>query len=134
MVSITWLMIGKILAKDTSDTVCGSTLKIPKGYHRTQLKLQNGNRNIHNRSLSAWTWTMNHEENRIPKTIAEAVCNFTYCINLRKPNAIELDDQLLSMPIHQNVLVLNLVKPQNCYQASLISVAVGCTCVKSGNA
>uniref|UniRef100_A0A8C9S5K6 Interleukin-17A-like n=1 Tax=Scleropages formosus TaxID=113540 RepID=A0A8C9S5K6_SCLFO len=119
------------LSKASPQTVCGNTLKIPRGYHRAQPGLQNRNGDIHNRSLSAWTWTINHEENRIPKTITEAVCSFTYCINPKtNPDQIELDEKLISVPIHQTVLVLNLVKPLNGYQASFISISVGCICVK----
>uniref|UniRef100_A0A3P9L1H6 Uncharacterized protein n=1 Tax=Oryzias latipes TaxID=8090 RepID=A0A3P9L1H6_ORYLA len=46
-------------------------------------------------------------------------------MNLGQPK----DYSLNSVPIYQNILVLNHVKGSHCYTASYHLVAVGCTCV-----
>ncbi|XP_036398080.1 interleukin 17a/f2 [Megalops cyprinoides] len=125
-------LLGTSQAKDKARSICNTTLKIPWNYQAGRGDVQEGNGNIHNRSLSAWTWRVNYEENRIPKSISEAVCNFSYCTDPKSdPDKAELHDKLNSVPIHQEVLVLNLNKTLNCYQASYISVTVGCTCVRA---
>ncbi|XP_054471825.1 interleukin 17a/f2 [Anoplopoma fimbria] len=86
-----------------------------------------GNRNIHLRSLSPWSWRSSTVANRIPSTLWEADCSSNFCSS---PNEEQMDGHdLNSLPIYQNVLVLNRKDHGRCYVASYQSVAVGCTCV-----
>ncbi|XP_061089152.1 interleukin 17a/f2 [Conger conger] len=102
-------------------------------WYSTELhSLSKGNSNIHTRSLSAWTWRINFEENRIPKTISEAVCSSNYCIDPKSgPGWTQHDVKLNSVPISQNLLVLHFDKALDCYHASFIPVTLGCTCVRA---
>ncbi|XP_070765546.1 interleukin 17a/f2 [Enoplosus armatus] len=86
-----------------------------------------GNGNIHSRSLSPWSWRSSTVKNRIPSTLWEAECSFSFCSS-PKPGQ-KGRDNLNSVPIYQNVLVLNRQEGGRCYTASYRSVAVGCTCV-----
>ncbi|XP_042345924.1 interleukin 17a/f2 [Plectropomus leopardus] len=86
-----------------------------------------GNRDIHRRSLSPWSWRQSTVKDRIPSTIWEAECSNSFCIS---PHPEQTDGHNLnSVPIYQNVLVLNPQGGGGCYTASYHSVAVGCTCV-----
>ncbi|XP_035507844.1 interleukin 17a/f2 [Morone saxatilis] len=85
-----------------------------------------GNGNIHSRSLSAWSWRSTTVKNRIPSTLWEAECSSSFCSS---PNRQTDGHNLNSVPIYQNVLVLNRQDRGRCYTASYVSVAVGCTCV-----
>ncbi|KAJ8393036.1 hypothetical protein AAFF_G00069400 [Aldrovandia affinis] len=118
--------------KDKAETVHSTTLKIPHNYQVASPGVLEGNGNIHARSLSAWTWRVNFQENRIPKAIHEAVCSSSYCLHPKYGRARdEMNEELNSVPIHQELLVLHLNKTLNVYQASHLSVAVGCTCVRA---
>ncbi|XP_008286312.1 interleukin 17a/f2 [Stegastes partitus] len=89
--------------------------------------LSGGNGNIHSRSLSPWRWTSTTVKDRIPSTIWEAECISSFCSS---PNPGQTNRQdLTSVPIHQNILVLNRQDKGCHYTASYRSVAVGCTCV-----
>ncbi|XP_018548196.1 interleukin 17a/f2 [Lates calcarifer] len=86
-----------------------------------------GNGNIHSRSLSPWSWRSTTVKNRIPSTLWEAECSNSFCSS---PNPGPTDKHNLnSVPIYQNILVLNQQEGGRCYTASYQSVAVGCTCV-----
>uniref|UniRef100_A0A671UJT5 Uncharacterized protein n=1 Tax=Sparus aurata TaxID=8175 RepID=A0A671UJT5_SPAAU len=89
--------------------------------------LSEGNGNIHSRSLSAWSWRSSTVKNRIPSTLWEAECSSSFCSS---PNPGHKDGHNLnSVPVYQDVLVLNRQDGKRCYTASYQSVAVGCTCV-----
>ncbi|KAM8762984.1 interleukin 17a/f2 [Acanthopagrus schlegelii] len=93
------------------------------------LSLSEGNGNIHSRSLSPWSWRSSTVKNRIPSTLWEAECSSSFCSS---PNPGHKDGHNLnSVPVYQNVLVLNRQDGQRCYTASYQSVAVGCTCVRA---
>nr|XP_046254036.1 interleukin 17a/f2 [Scatophagus argus] len=86
-----------------------------------------GNGNIHRRSLSPWSWRSSTVKNRIPSTLWEAECSSSFCSS---PNPGQTDGHNLnSVPVYQNILVLNQQDGKRCYTASYQSVAVGCTCV-----
>ncbi|KAG7239558.1 hypothetical protein INR49_028709 [Caranx melampygus] len=96
----------------------------------SSLSEKNGSaQNIQKRSLSPWTWRSSTVKNRIPSTIWEAECSSSFCSSLYPGHT----DQhgLNSVPIHQNILVLNQQEGGGCFTASYQSVAVGCTCVKA---
>ncbi|XP_029283613.1 interleukin-17A-like [Cottoperca gobio] len=85
-----------------------------------------GNGNIHRRSLSPWSWRSSTVTNRIPSTLWEAECSGV----CSSPSTGQTDGHNLnSVPVYQNVLVLNRLGGGRCYTASYRSVAVGCTCV-----
>ncbi|KAM7424767.1 hypothetical protein PAMA_000903 [Pampus argenteus] len=89
--------------------------------------LSEGNGNIHSRSLSPWSWRFSTVKNRIPSTLWEAVCSSSFCSS---PNSGQMErHNLNSVPIYQNVLVLNQQEGGRCYTATYRSVVVGCTCV-----
>uniref|UniRef100_A0A8C2ZRD8 Uncharacterized protein n=1 Tax=Cyclopterus lumpus TaxID=8103 RepID=A0A8C2ZRD8_CYCLU len=67
------------------------------------------------RSSTSWT--------RIPSTLWEAECSSSFC------SGLDGGLDLISVPIYQNVLVLNRQARVRCFTVSYRSVAVGCTCV-----
>ncbi|XP_053176083.1 interleukin 17a/f2 [Scomber japonicus] len=89
--------------------------------------LSKGNGNIHSRSLSPWNWKSSTVKDRIPTTLWEAKCSKSFCSGARQgqPNRHDLN----SVPIYQNVLVLNRQENGSCYTTAYQTVAVGCTCV-----
>ncbi|XP_020557054.1 interleukin-17A/F-2 isoform X1 [Oryzias latipes] len=89
--------------------------------------LSRGNGNIHQRSMSPWRWRSTTVRHRIPSTLWEAECDSIFCSN--PTSGQPKDYSLNSVPIYQNILVLNHVKGSHCYTASYHLVAVGCTCV-----
>ncbi|KAG7465769.1 hypothetical protein MATL_G00157050 [Megalops atlanticus] len=114
-------LLGTSQAKDNARSICNTTLKIPRNYQAGRGDVQEGNGNIHNRSLSAWTWRINYEENRIPKSISEAVCTFSYCTDPKShPDKAELHDKLNSVPIHQergDSVTRGPPTPEACYSS-----------------
>ncbi|XP_027869629.1 interleukin 17a/f2 isoform X1 [Xiphophorus couchianus] len=88
-----------------------------------------GNGNVHQRSLSPWSWRSSTAKNRIPSTIWEASCSTKFCSEPKPGQQGEHDWN--SVPIHQDVLVLTRMEGSRCYNASYLSVAVGCTCVRA---
>ncbi|KAG9336104.1 hypothetical protein JZ751_002451, partial [Albula glossodonta] len=110
-------------ARHKANTLCNSSLKIPRNYQAVPTSVLEGNSNIHARSLSSWTWRINFEENRIPKTISEADCTSSYCVNPKRgPGRVEFDNKLNSVPIRQELLVLRLNKTLGCFQTSYLTV------------
>ncbi|XP_041648123.1 interleukin 17a/f2 [Cheilinus undulatus] len=88
-----------------------------------------GNGDIHVRSLSPWIWRASTVKNQISSTIWEAECVSSFCVS---PNPEQEDGTSLnSVPIYQNILVLQRQGRGGCYRASYRSVAVGCTCVRT---
>ncbi|XP_070824852.1 interleukin 17a/f2 [Chaetodon trifascialis] len=82
---------------------------------------------IHSRSLSQWSWRSSTVRNRIPSTIWEAECSSSFCSS---PSPGQTDrHNLNSVPVYQDILVLTRQDGRRCYNASYLSVAVGCTCV-----
>ncbi|XP_064187974.1 interleukin 17a/f2 [Anguilla rostrata] len=119
-------------ANREAKSVCNAKLKVTHNYQAVTPGVLVGNSNIHTRSLSPWTWRINFEEKRIPKTISEAVCSSNYCIDPNsRPDWAQHEVKLNSVPIAQNQLVLHFNKTLDCYKASFISVTVGCTCVRA---
>uniref|UniRef100_A0A3Q3VUP0 Interleukin 17a/f1 n=1 Tax=Mola mola TaxID=94237 RepID=A0A3Q3VUP0_MOLML len=78
--------------------------------------------NIHSQSLSPWRWRSSTVKNRIPSTLWEAECTSSSCSSPYP--------DLNSVPVYQNVLVLNRRDASRCFAASFQTVAVGCTCVR----
>ncbi|XP_033480175.1 interleukin 17a/f2 [Epinephelus lanceolatus] len=103
----------------------GCTLKL--AFSTEVSSSSEGNGNIHRRSLAPWIWKSSTVKHRIPSTIWEAECSSSFCSS---PNPGQTDrHNLNSVPIYQNILVLNPQDGGRCYTASYRSVAVGCTCV-----
>ncbi|KAF7212162.1 interleukin-17A-like [Nothobranchius furzeri] len=91
--------------------------------------LPESSRNINSRSLSPWSWRSTTLKDQIPSTLWEAECSSTFCSS---PDLGQTDHQNLnSVPVYQNILVLNRRQNESCYTASYRSVAVGCTCVRA---
>ncbi|XP_063301295.1 interleukin-17B [Pelobates fuscus] len=92
------------------------------------------------RSLSPWTYVINHDENRIPVDIPEARCLCTGCVN---PFTLQEDHTMSSIPIHSKIPVrrrlceasshgLRTRRRKKChkeYIAVMENIAVGCTCI-----
>nr|AHZ08738.1 interleukin 17A [Phascolarctos cinereus] len=80
-----------------------------------------------NRSTSPWDMVPNEDANRLPRTIWEARCRHSGCINAEG----KVDHHVNSVEIQQEILVLRRQFP-NCstsFQLEKILVTVGCTCV-----
>ncbi|XP_038557975.1 interleukin 17a/f2 [Micropterus salmoides] len=118
--SVLWVVSSSVNA---SPPGCDSTL----AFSSDVASSSEGNGNIHSRSLSPWSWRSSTVKNRIPATLWEAECSNSFCSspNPGQPNKYNMN----SVPIYQNVLVLNQQRGVHCYTASYLSVAVGCTCV-----
>ncbi|XP_015204825.1 interleukin-17B isoform X2 [Lepisosteus oculatus] len=91
------------------------------------------------RSLSPWSYSINHDENRIPVDIPEAQCSCSGCIN---PFTMQEDRTMTSVPIYTKIPVKRLLcdtksrkqrkKKKNCipeYRTVVENIAVGCTCI-----
>uniref|UniRef100_H3C5L1 Uncharacterized protein n=1 Tax=Tetraodon nigroviridis TaxID=99883 RepID=H3C5L1_TETNG len=85
----------------------------------------NGTDSIHSRSLSPWRWRSTTVRNRIPSTLWEAQCSSN-----RSPGGQTQVQDLNSVPIYRNILVLTRQNNSRCYTASFRLVAVGCTSVR----
>ncbi|KAM9311601.1 interleukin-17B [Gastrophryne carolinensis] len=92
------------------------------------------------RSLSPWTYSINHDENRIPASIPEARCLCSGCIN---PFTMQEDLSMSSIPIYSKIPVRRRLcdssplgvrgrRRKKChkeYTAVMENIAVGCTCI-----
>ncbi|XP_066573140.1 interleukin-17B-like [Amia ocellicauda] len=92
------------------------------------------------RSLSPWSYSINHDENRIPVDIPEAQCSCAGCIN---PFTMQEDRTMNSVPIYTKIPVRRLLcdkrgkkprrkKKKKCgteYRTVVEYIAVGCTCI-----
>ncbi|XP_063784114.1 interleukin-17B isoform X2 [Pseudophryne corroboree] len=92
------------------------------------------------RSLSPWTYSVNHDENRIPADIPEARCLCSGCIN---PFTMQEDLSMSSIPIFSKIPVRRRLcessslglrgrRRKKChkeYIAVMENIAVGCTCI-----
>ncbi|XP_030429161.1 interleukin-17B [Gopherus evgoodei] len=95
------------------------------------------------RSLSPWTYSINHDAMRIPADIPEAQCLCTGCIN---PFTMQEDRTIVSIPIYSKLPVRRLLchppegsgtktrkkKKKRChkeYKMVMETIAVGCTCI-----
>ncbi|CAJ1049953.1 interleukin 17a/f2 [Xyrichtys novacula] len=106
----------------SSPTICDARLEIPSVFPSSF----EGSGDVNNRSLSPWTWRTSMVKNRIP-TIYEAECSSSFCVS---PKSGRIDGHNLnSVPIYQDILVLQRQGSGRCYKAMYQRVAVGCTCV-----
>ncbi|XP_065097983.1 interleukin-17B-like [Paramisgurnus dabryanus] len=91
------------------------------------------------RSLSPWSYRINHDEERKPVDIPEAVCSCVGCIN---PFTMQEDRSMTSTLIYTKIPVRRLMchrptkKPRKnknkCeprFRTVVESIAVGCTCI-----
>ncbi|KAG9334848.1 hypothetical protein JZ751_006417, partial [Albula glossodonta] len=90
------------------------------------------------RSLSPWSYRINHDENRIPVDIPEAKCSCVGCIN---PFTMQEDRTMTSVLIYTKIPVRRRLcdklskkprKKKKCvphYRTVVESIAVGCTCI-----
>uniref|UniRef100_A0A8D0G6S8 Interleukin 17B n=1 Tax=Sphenodon punctatus TaxID=8508 RepID=A0A8D0G6S8_SPHPU len=89
------------------------------------------------RSLSPWTYSINHDSARIPADIPEARCLCAGCIN---PFTMQEDRTMVSIPIYSKVPVHRLLcnpskpgrKKKRCHKEHKMvmeTIAVGCTCI-----
>ncbi|XP_026865413.2 interleukin-17B-like [Electrophorus electricus] len=89
------------------------------------------------RSLSPWSYRINHDENRKPVDIPEAKCSCAGCIN---PFTMQEDRSMTSVLIYTKIPVRRLLcnrpsktrKKKKCvrrYRTVVESIAVGCTCI-----
>uniref|UniRef100_A0A671K420 Uncharacterized protein n=1 Tax=Sinocyclocheilus anshuiensis TaxID=1608454 RepID=A0A671K420_9TELE len=99
-------------AKQGQKRICDTSLMISSDFSASLDTDAEGNGNIHNRSLSAWTWM-------------SSLINSEYCTF---PSG--MDTRLNSLPIYQDILVLKQDKEdRKCFRATFERVIVGCTCV-----
>nr|BAV01250.1 interleukin 17A/F2 [Cyprinus carpio] len=102
------------LAKQGQKKICDTSLTISNDFHASLDEDAKGNGNIHNRSLSAWTWIPKYSPRRIPQVIFEAQCSSEYCT---LPNGV--DTRLNSLPIYQEILVLKQdTEDRKCFRAT----------------
>uniref|UniRef100_A0A8C4NBI5 Uncharacterized protein n=1 Tax=Eptatretus burgeri TaxID=7764 RepID=A0A8C4NBI5_EPTBU len=83
---------------------------------------------LKDRSLSPWTFKINHKKGRVPEAIIEAVCLCRGCIN--PSNGTEVHHSV-SVPVYGSILVLHHREcpgGQVRYHQEHLRVAVGCTC------
>ena len=66
-------------------------------------------------------------KNRIPSTLWEAECTSSFSSGTRPGQKVQ---DLNSVPIYRNILVLTRQKNRHCYTTSFQLVAVGCTSVR----
>ncbi|XP_060766168.1 interleukin-17B-like [Neoarius graeffei] len=85
------------------------------------------------RSLSPWSYRINHDENRRPVDIPEAKCACVGCIN---PFTMQEDRSMTSVLIYAKIPVRRLQCPRKkkkkCvprFRTVVESIAVGCTCI-----
>ncbi|XP_055033220.1 interleukin-17B isoform X2 [Misgurnus anguillicaudatus] len=90
------------------------------------------------RSLSPWSYRINHDEERKPVDIPEAVCSCVGCIN---PFTMQEDRSMTSTLIYTKIPVRRIMchrptkkprKNKKCeprYRTVVESIAVGCTCI-----
>uniref|UniRef100_H3ADP6 Interleukin 17B n=1 Tax=Latimeria chalumnae TaxID=7897 RepID=H3ADP6_LATCH len=93
------------------------------------------------RSLSPWSYRINHDEHRIPMDVPEAQCLCSGCIN---PFTMQEDRTMSSIPIYTKIPVKRLLcdttsasqktkrKKKKChreYKTVMENVAIGCTCI-----
>lgn len=90
------------------------------------------------RSLSPWSYRINHDEKRKPVDIPEAVCSCVGCIN---PFTMQEDRTMTSALIYTKIPVRRMLchrpprkprKKKKCvprYRTVVESIAVGCTCI-----
>ncbi|CAM4616723.1 unnamed protein product [Leuciscus chuanchicus] len=90
------------------------------------------------RSLSPWSYRINHDETRKPVDIPEAMCSCVGCIN---PFTMQEDRTMTSALIYTKIPVRRLLchrptrkptKKKTCvprYRTVVESIAVGCTCI-----
>ncbi|XP_051852655.1 interleukin-17A [Antechinus flavipes] len=83
--------------------------------------------NYKNRSTSPWDVFPNEDANRVPRTIWEARCRHSGCINTEG----KVDHNLNSVPIRQEILVLHreIANCSTSFRLEKMLVTVGCTCV-----
>uniref|UniRef100_A0A671K1E4 Uncharacterized protein n=1 Tax=Sinocyclocheilus anshuiensis TaxID=1608454 RepID=A0A671K1E4_9TELE len=112
-------------AKQGQKRICDTSLMISSDFSASLDTDAEGNGNIHNRSLSAWTW-MNQIYCYVWEVnIKSSLINSEYCTF---PSG--MDTRLNSLPIYQDILVLKQDKEdRKCFRATFERVIVGCTCV-----
>uniref|UniRef100_A0A8C2ZQR2 Uncharacterized protein n=1 Tax=Cyclopterus lumpus TaxID=8103 RepID=A0A8C2ZQR2_CYCLU len=115
--SVLWLVVSS--SPPSAPSRCNSTLTFSSEVY----SYSEGNGNINLRSLSPWSWRSSTSWTRIPSTLWEAECSSSFC------SGLDGGLDLISVPIYQNVLVLNRQARVRCFTVSYRSVAVGCTCV-----
>ncbi|XP_036624796.1 interleukin-17A [Trichosurus vulpecula] len=104
-------------------------------YQNVKINMNINNRNqgskmspdYKNRSTSPWDVFPNEDANRLPRTIWEARCRHSGCINAEG----KVDHHMNSVEIQQEIFVLRREFP-NCstsFKLEKMLVTVGCTCV-----
>ncbi|XP_043925827.1 interleukin-17B [Protopterus annectens] len=92
------------------------------------------------RSLSPWSYSINHDDKRVPSDIPEAHCLCTGCIN---PFTMQEDRTMSSVPIYTKIPVKRLLcntsrsvsrhQKKKChsqkYKTVMENIAIGCTCI-----
>uniref|UniRef100_F6WY30 Interleukin 17B n=1 Tax=Monodelphis domestica TaxID=13616 RepID=F6WY30_MONDO len=104
-----------------------------KGKCEVNLQLWMSNK----RSLSPWTYSLNHDPARIPVDLPEARCLCLGCIN---PFTMQEDRTMVSVPIYSQIPVRRHLcslfpragwrKQKACTPRTVMeTIAVGCTCI-----
>ncbi|KAJ8393037.1 hypothetical protein AAFF_G00069410 [Aldrovandia affinis] len=86
-------------------------------------------RHIGNHSLSPWTYSFKHDNNRIPAFIASASCLLKGCLNAGGQEVMDFE----SKPIFHQIPVLRRVEVDHktyAYKLEAETISVGCTCVR----
>ncbi|XP_034974673.2 interleukin-17C [Zootoca vivipara] len=106
-------------------------------HHETScpdLKVQGTlNREIHERSISPWTYRIDEDEDRYPRKLSIAECLCKGCIDVKTGQEVT---SLNSVPVFQNMMVLRRKPCQHndeaagfTFEVKYIDVPVACACV-----
>ncbi|XP_053257894.1 interleukin-17C [Podarcis raffonei] len=106
-------------------------------HHETtcpDLKVQGTlNREIHERSISPWTYRIDEDEDRYPRKLSIAECLCKGCIDVKTGQEVT---SLNSVPVFQNMMVLRRKPCQHndeaagfTFEVKYIDVSVACACV-----
>ncbi|KAL1257590.1 hypothetical protein QQF64_010834 [Cirrhinus molitorella] len=112
MVLLSCALANLTFAKQGQKRICDTSLTID--FYASMDVDAEGNSNIHNRSLSPWTWIPKFSPDRIPQFIFEAQCSSEYCVF---PTGVDME--LNSLPIYQDILVLKQdTEDRKCFRAT----------------
>ncbi|OCT81401.1 hypothetical protein XELAEV_18028221mg [Xenopus laevis] len=114
--------VGKRKSKQPQNKDCERCIlvKIDINNPRAPESLLYSARNIENRSIVPWSYTLIKDNERIPSILHNVTC-FHHCVGYERT--------LNAVPIHKQIPVLRKIKG-NVYTLQTMVLTVGCTCVQ----